>query len=112
MLGARLAGVASRAGLASAALLGLFLAGCDEHVQIIRDPDIKILKHATWAWRPIEAPRSAARDGRIDRPMISRDVVGRRDAVVQENDPATEIDRRQVKGEIERQLTTKGLTQI
>ena len=54
MISAGLGGTASRAGLAAAALVGLFLAGCDEHVQIIRDPDIRIVKHATWAWRPAE----------------------------------------------------------
>src|SRR3989442_10964600 len=112
MISAGLGGTASRAGLAAAALVGLFLAGGDEHVQIIRDPDIRIVKHATWAWRPAEPPRSASRDSRSDRPVISRDVIRRGESAVQENDPATEIDRRQVRNELERQLTAKGLTQI
>ena len=42
---------AKTAVLASAVCLGaLLLAGCDEHVRIIRDPDLRIAKHATWAW--------------------------------------------------------------
>jgi len=99
--------------LAAAAFLGLFLAGCDEHVQIIRDHDIRIAKHATWAWRPA-APRDAGRDsGRSERPVVSRDVIGRGgQAVTQENDPAVEIERREVRTELERQLTAKGLTQV
>ena len=113
MLTARLSGMAGRAGLATAALFGLFLAGCDEHVQIIKDHDIRIAKHATWAWRPAEAPKEAARESRSDRPVISRDVIGRRgEPAVAENDPAVEIERREVRAELERQLTAKGLTQV
>jgi hypothetical protein len=34
---------------------GLFLAGCDEHVDVVRDHSVAIPKHATWAWRPAAA---------------------------------------------------------
>jgi len=99
--------------VAVAAFLGLFLAGCDEHVQIIHDHTIKIPKHATWAWRPAE-PGAAARDSsRSDRPVISRDVVGRASQpAAQENDPAVDIERREVRAELERQLAAKGLKQV
>jgi uncharacterized protein DUF4136 len=112
MVSARLGGIASRLGLAAAALFGLMLAACDEHVQITRDPDLKILKHATWAWRPAEPPPNTARDGRSDRPVISRDVIRRGETVVQESDPAVDAERRQVRSELERQLSAKGLAQI
>ena len=31
---------------------GLVFAGCDEHVDVVRDHSVRIPKHATWAWRP------------------------------------------------------------
>ena len=44
--------------VAGAALCcGLLVAGCDDYVQITRDPDVRIAKLATWAWRP--APEQA-----------------------------------------------------
>jgi hypothetical protein len=96
--------------VAAAAVLGLFLAGCDEHVQIIHDHTIKIPKHATWAWRPAEPSRES---GRSDRPVISRDVIGHSNQpVAQENDPAVDIERREVRAELERQLAAKGLKQV
>jgi hypothetical protein len=98
---------------AAAALLGLFLAGCDEHVEIIRDPDIPVVKHATWAWRPMAPARTDSRgDARGNRPVVSRDVIGRGETIARETDPAIEIDRRQLRNEIERQLTAKGLTEV
>jgi hypothetical protein len=117
MLGFRMSTAISRGAVMAAAACGLFLAGCDEHVQIIRDPDIPIAKHATWAWKPMEARNDVRSDsrnqGRNDRPVISRDVIGRGGENIQrEEDPATEIDRRRFKTEIERQLTAKGLSQV
>ena len=112
MLGARLSRRLSLVPALGVALLGIFLAGCDERVEIIRDPDIPVLKHATWAWRPAAPARSASRDGRSDRPVVSRDVIGRGETITREDDPASEIERRQLRSEIERQLTAKGLTQV
>jgi hypothetical protein len=103
----------SRGMLIAAAACGLFLAGCDEHVRIIRDPEIPIAKHSTWAWRPMEARKEARNSSRNDRAVISRDVIGHsRETAVRENDPATDIDRRQFQNEIERQFTERGLTQV
>jgi Domain of unknown function (DUF4136) len=89
-------------------LCGLLLAGCDEHVEIIRDPNIPVLKHQTWAWRPAQARKEAKNEP----PVISRDVIGGRETVARENDPANEIVRQEIRTAIERQLTEKGLTQI
>ena len=95
---------------ASILMCGLWLAGCDEYVEIIRNQDIPVLKHQTWAWRP--APVKAA--AKEEHPVISRDVIGSHQPVqsaapVQsaENDSV----RQELRTAIERQLTAKGLTQ-
>jgi len=93
---------------ASILLCGLGLAGCDEHVEIIRDRDIPILKHQTWAWRPAPVRQEA----KNERPVISRDVIGRRPPAATEFDPADEIVRKELRTAIERRLTEKGLTQV
>jgi hypothetical protein len=51
---------------ASIIFSGLWLAGCDERVEITRDPDIPVLKHQTWAWRPAPAREEA----KNERPVI------------------------------------------
>jgi hypothetical protein len=93
---------------AAIALCALLFTGCDEHVEIIRDPNIPVLKHQTWAWHPAQARKEA----KNERPVISRDVIGGRETVARENDPANEIVRQEIRTAIERQLTEKGLTQI
>jgi hypothetical protein len=87
---------------------GLLLAGCDERVEIIRNHDIPVLKHQTWAWRPAPARREA----KNERPVISRDVIRSRESVSMENDPANEVMRQELRTAIERQLTEKGLKQV
>jgi Domain of unknown function (DUF4136) len=90
---------------------GLFLAGCDEYVRITRDPDLRIPKHATWAWRT--SPDGAeARDSR-DRRVISRDLIGRgeREPVVRDASADTEALREKVKLGIEQTLMQKGFKQ-
>ena len=42
--------------LAAVVASGLFFAGCDEHVDVVRDHSVAIPKHATWAWRPAPPP--------------------------------------------------------
>jgi hypothetical protein len=93
---------------ASIIFSGLWLAGCDERVEITRDPDIPVLKHQTWAWRPAPARKEA----KNERPVISRDVIGGRETVAPERDPANEIVRNELRTAIERHLTEKGLTQV
>jgi hypothetical protein len=87
---------------------GLLAAGCDDYVQITRDPDVRIRKLATWAWRPA-AEQSKARDSR---PVVSRDVISRGETVVRDNDASTEAARQRVKTAIEQTLASKGLNQI
>jgi Domain of unknown function (DUF4136) len=81
------------------------LAGCDEYVHITRDPDARIARHATWAWRP--APEESAR--RDSRRVISRDDITHRETVTRENDADSDILRGKVKSAIERNLAEKGL---
>jgi Domain of unknown function (DUF4136) len=108
-MGYRMNGVRRSPLMAAAILLGgLLLAGCDEHVEIIRDRDIPVLKHQTWAWRPAPARKEA----RNERPVVSRDVIGGRETVEMEADPANETVRQKLRAAIERQLTEKGLTQV
>jgi len=93
---------------ASILLGGLLLAGCEEHVEIIRNRDIPVFKQQTWAWRPAPARKEA----KNERPVVSRDVIGGRETVAREADPANEIVRQELRTAIERQLTAKGLTQV
>jgi hypothetical protein len=108
----------------AAALVSLgFLAGCDEHVQITRDHDVRIPKHATWAWRPAEearyTPPPAARNG-DNRPVISRDTLnappppppGRAGGAPPEPNPQDDVVRQRVKTAIEETLKSKGFQQV
>lgn len=103
-----------------------FLAGCDEHVQITRDHDIRIPKHATWAWRPAEEARNtpppppAASNG-DNRPVTSRDTLGGPPpaqrprpgaAPAREPSPEDDVVRQKVKTAIEQTLTSKGFQQV
>ncbi len=87
---------------------GLLLAGCDDYVQITRDPDVRIRKLATWAWRPA-TEQSKERDSR---PVISRDVISRRETVTRDTSADNEVVRQRVRTAIEQTLASKGLTQI
>jgi hypothetical protein len=103
-----------------------FLAGCDEHVQITRDHDIRIPKHATWAWRPAveesrNVPPPAAPNG-DNRPVVSRDNLGappppprpRAGGGAPPQQPSAEDDvvRQKVKTAIEQTLASKGFQQV
>lgn len=110
--------------LSVAALSSLILvAGCDERVHITRDRDVRIPKGATWAWRPA-VPETAsaeprpARGRREDRPITSRDTVGR-NPYPNENQRASrepnaddEVVRQRVRESIERTLASKGFKQV
>lgn len=95
---------------ATALFCGFLLAGCDDYVQITRDPDVRIPKLATWAWRP--APGPGKTQERDSRPVISRDVITRNETVERDTNADNEIVRQRVKTAIEQTLTSKGLNQI
>src|SRR6266849_8931850 len=95
--------------LAAGALLGVFLlAGCDEHVTVVRDTSIPIPRHATWAWRPAPPPPK--------NPVVSRDVISRngatRETVTRDQSLETDILRRQIKIGIELTMSSKGLVRV
>src|SRR5215469_15900197 len=97
--------------IAVAALFcGFLIAGCDDYVQITRDPDVRIPKLATWAWR--QAPEQTKARERDARPVVSRDVVSRGETVERETNADNEMVRQRVKTAIERTLASKGLNQI
>jgi len=99
----------------TALFCGFLLAGCDDYVQITRDPDVRIPKLATWAWRPAPEPSKAReRDSRDSRPVVSRDVISRdeNETVERDTNADNEMVRQRVKTAIEQTLTSKGLNQI
>jgi hypothetical protein len=98
--------------LAAACLAGLALAGCDEHVLVTRDPDVRIHKGETWAWRPEGAPVAAQE--RDHRRVLSRDVISRNrgDSVNRDTEANNQIVRDRVKNSIAQTLAAKGLTQV
>jgi len=94
--------------MAAACLCGLLAAGCDDHVQITRDPDVRIAKGATWAWRPFTEP-VADRDSRK---VLSRDTTRRNEPVSREVSAENQIVQDRVKTAMQQALTAKGLKQI
>jgi uncharacterized protein DUF4136 len=94
--------------LAAACLFGIVAAGCDDHVQITRDPDIRVARGATWAWQPVTEPVVA----RESRRVTSRDSVARRDPVARDVTGDNQIVRDRVKTAIQQSLTAKGLSQV
>jgi hypothetical protein len=88
-------------------ICGLLLAGCDDHITVTRDPDIRIPKGSTWAWRPMAPPRDAD-----NRPVVSRDVIRRGETVTRESDANREIVRQRIRTVIEQTLSSKGLKQV
>lgn len=91
---------------AAAVLCVLALAGCDEHIQVTKDPDVRITSNMTWAWRPMP-PRD-------NRRVLSRDVIGRErnERATQDRNADNEIVRQRVKSSIEQVLKSKGLREI
>jgi hypothetical protein len=103
--------VTARVPLAATAVLScaFLLAGCDEHVRIIRDRDVHFPKHATWAWRPMEQQSSR---GRGSRPVVSRDEITRRDTVTRDTEADNDALRGKVKTVIEATLRDKGFKEV
>lgn len=100
--------------VAAGALLGvLVLAGCNDNVEILRDPDVKFVKGMTWTWRPMTPPPSQKSDD--TRPVISRDVItppAPTQHMESNRDWNTEANRKQLQDAIEHALKSKGLTQV
>ncbi len=95
---------------------GLLLAGCDNNVEVIRDPDIRITKGMTWAWRPANMPEEAKR-GADSRAVASRDVIKPEAAAPEQRlesnrDWNTEANRNQLQQAVEHALAKKGLTRV
>jgi hypothetical protein len=99
--------------LAGVLLCGLVLVGCDDNVEVIRDPDIHITKGMTWAWRPMGTPTETGR------PVVSRDVITSPTPappppqhLESNRDWNTEANRNQLKEAIVHALKSKGLVQV
>jgi hypothetical protein len=103
--------------LMSAVLVGgLALVGCDDNVEVIRDPQIKVAKGMTWAWRPTGPPPVApvAKRDADGRPVTSRDVITPQPSQRLESnrDWNTEENRQKLQAAIESGLASKGLTKV
>jgi len=104
----RMKGIGKSPLLAASILVGgLLLAGCDDHITVIRDPDIRVVKGSTWAWKPAPPPKDAER-----RPVVSRDVISRGESVAREPGANNEIVRQRIRTAIEQTLSSKGLRQV
>jgi hypothetical protein len=120
--------------IAAAVSAGLFLSGCDERVDVVRDHNVHIQKHATWAWRPAtpeaegerrdhdkdadrDRDRDHDRDRRDDdrRPVVSRDVIdenGRAETVSRDYGVDNETLRLAIRTDIQQTLSKKGFKQV
>ena len=104
----RMKGIGKSPLLAASILVGgLLLAGCDDHITVIRDPDIPVVKGSTWAWKPAPPPKDAER-----RAVVSRDVISRGESVAREPGANNEIVRQRIRTAIEQTLSSKGLRQV
>jgi hypothetical protein len=93
--------------VAAVCLVGWVAAGCDDHVQITRDPDVRIAKLATWAWQPAEL--ASARDSRR---VLSRDTPRRNEPGARETSAENQAVQDRVRMAIQQALTAKGLRQV
>jgi hypothetical protein len=91
---------------------GLVLVGCDDNVEILRDPSVHVAKGMTWAWRPNSPPPQAKADS-DNRPVVSRDVISQAPPPQLESNRQwnTEANRDQLQKAIEHALAKKGLVQ-
>ena len=101
--------------LTTVLLGGLVVAGCDDNVEVFRDPEVHVAKGMTWAWRQPAPPPAAKRDRDTDnRPVVSRDVISQAPPPQLESnrDWNTEANRKQLQDAIEHALKNKGLVQV
>ena len=95
---------------------GLLFAGCDEHVDVVRDHSVRIPKHATWAWRP-DSPekKDKDKDDAASRDVISRDVIsddGRSETISRDPRSDNETLRLAIRTDIEQEMRSKGFKQV
>ena len=96
--------------LTAIALLALVVVvGCNEYVTTERNPEVPIPKHATWAWRPVEAQSTGPHESR---PVISRDEPNHGARPVPQSEASTEILRGQIRVAITKQLKEKGFKEV
>jgi len=85
---------------------GMVLAGCNDDVEVLHDPDVKVTKGMTWAWRPMTPPAAAATRSPDGRPVVSRDVIApppeQQQHLESNRDWNTEANRKQLQNAIER----------
>jgi Domain of unknown function (DUF4136) len=104
--------------LSSVLLGGLVFAGCNDNVEVLRDPEIHVRKGMTWAWRPTAAPpaQAGANAPGDNRPVTSRDVITPQPPPEQHlesnRDWNTEANRKNIQDAFERALKSKGLVQV
>lgn len=102
--------------MAAVLLGGMVLAGCDDNsVEVLRDPDVRVAKGMTWAWRPMTPPSPAAQSSRDTRAVVSRDVITSNPPpqhLESNRDWNTEANRDTLKMAIEHALKAKGLVQV
>jgi hypothetical protein len=100
--------------MAAVLMGGMALAGCDDNVEVLRDPDIRVAKGMTWAWRPITPPAASTKRDADNRPVLSRDVItpAQPQHLESSRDWNTEANRQQLQEAIERALKSKGLVQV
>lgn len=116
-LGKRAASAVLMAGLVAG---GLFLSGCDDKVEILRDPDIHVAKGMTWAWRPVNEPEGGKRAAEGDKSVVSYDFItpephaqpAPRQRLESNRDWNTEANRDTLKAAIAKNLRSKGLMQV
>ncbi|HET6929866.1 MAG TPA: hypothetical protein VFI45_06065, partial [Candidatus Acidoferrum sp.] len=98
---------------------GLLLSGCDDNVEILRDPDVRVAKGMTWAWRPVNEPEGGRRSAEGGRGVVSRDVIAPgaqapqapRQRLESNRDWNTEANRDTLKAAIAKNLQKRGLRQ-
>lgn len=102
--------------LMSAVLMGgTLVVGCNDDVEILRDPDVRVAKGMTWAWRPPTPPPAEANRQTDNRPVTSRDVITTSPPpqhLESNRDWNTEANRKQLQDAIEKTLRSKGLVQV
>lgn len=95
--------------MTAAVAFAFVAAGCDDHVRITRDPDVRIRKGASWAWAP-EPQLATSRDGRR---VLSRDTNGAPPPreMVREDNANNQAVQDRVRQAIQQTLMSKGLMQ-